>query len=356
MVATIFGTRPEITKLAPLIPLIDAAFDHHVLFTSQHYSPNMAQLFFDELQVREPDTFLDLRTSAVDKLTAAVAEELKRLRPRAVVVYGDTNSTLAAGRAAREAGLPLAHIEAGLRCFDLSLPEERTRIEVDGISDLLLCPTELQVTYLRREGVPGRAEVVGNLIVDAVQRYLPSEKRRAATLRRLGVSPGKFAVATIHRQANVDTAPALKRSLECLRHDIPVVFPVHPRTRARMDEFGLKLPENVVGTEPLGYLEFLSLLAEAAVVLTDSGGLQEEAIVLGVPCLTLRTSTERWETVCAGGNFLVGTEPALVQSYVAMILDEALGLGERMRRAPNPYGENVAQKCLAALRDWLARL
>lgn len=336
-IVSIFGTRPEIIKMAPLIPLLDKEFEHKFLFTSQHYSESMMGVFFRELGVRAPDKFLDVNDSNLEKLQAAVQDELKNYSSEWVATYGDTNSTLAAARAAKLLGKKVIHIEAGLRAYDNRLPEEKNRVEIDGISSILLAPSELAKKQLEKEGITENVEVVGNLVADAVKFfYVPKPKKE------------RYVLVTAHRQENVDDLPRLSKILEALSQFPKVIFPVHPRTKKRIEEFGLHVPGNVELTGPASYKEFLSLLGGAQLVLTDSGGVQEEAISLNVPCLTLRESTERWETVEAGGNFLVGLEPLLIGAYARQISEGTLG--ERMRKAKNPYGENVSEKIIEILK------
>ena len=334
---SIFGTRPEIIKMAPLIPLLDKEFEHKFIFTSQHYSENMMDVFFRELGVRKPDNFLNVKDSNLDKLQTAIHKELRRHGAEWVITYGDTNSTLAAARAAKSLGKKVIHIEAGLRAYDSRLPEEKNRIEIDNISSTLLAPSLLAKKQLEEEGITENIYVVGNLVVDSVRKFYVPKPRKET-----------YVLVTAHRQENVDDLPRLSKILKALSQFPKVIFPVHPRTKKRLEEFSLHFPKNVELTDPVGYKEFLSLLGGAQLVLTDSGGVQEEAVVLKVPCLTLRESTERWETIEAGGNFLVGLEPLLIGAYAKQILDGTLG--KSMGEAKNPYGENVSEKIIEILK------
>jgi len=336
-IISIFGTRPEIIKMAPLLPLLDNEFEHRFIFTSQHYSEDMMGIFFKELGVRAPDKFLEVKSSDMGKLENAIRAELENEAASWVLVYGDTNSTYAAAKAAKSLGKKVIHLEAGLRAYDDRLPEERNRVETDKISNILFAPTELARKHLEKEGITKNVFVVGNLIVDAAKMF-PETKRE-----------GSHILVTAHRQENVDDLPRLKKILSALSQFPKVIFPVHPRTKKRIEEHGLEFPENVEFTHPVGYKEFLSLLKGADLVLTDSGGVQEEAIIFGVPCLTLRESTERWETIEAGGNFLVGLEPLLIGAYAKQILEG--DLGESMKNAKNPYGENVSEKIVRILKE-----
>ncbi|MEC7364391.1 MAG: UDP-N-acetylglucosamine 2-epimerase (non-hydrolyzing), partial [Actinomycetota bacterium] len=346
-VVTLCGTRPELIKLAPLVPLLSQRFDHQYLFTGQHYSPNMVQVFVDELDAPAPDRFLDVGSSAIDVLTAATTEALADFRPSLVLVYGDTNSTLAGARAARAAGMPVLHLEAGIRSFDLDMPEERNRVEVDSISTLRLAPTRLAAWFLQSlEGyVPSSCPVVGNLVVDALEHYRSRAGERPLPLGLSEAQP--YAVLTLHRQATVDVPEVFERLLpELASLPLSVVASVHPRTAARMAEFGLAWPSNVLALEPTGYLDFLRLLVGASIALTDSGGVQEEACCLSVPCVTLRPNTERMESVFIRANRLFDPE---TDRGLAAVADQALNEQALRRRGGNPFGDGRAAERVVAL-------
>jgi UDP-N-acetylglucosamine 2-epimerase len=327
------GNRPQFIKSAPLsVALRDAGIDEIVLHTGQHWDPAMSQVFFDELSIPEPAYRLDLRTPDVDAMTERISEVVEREQPDWVLVYGDTNTTAAGVRAA--GSVPVAHVEAGLRSFDLSMPEERNRIEVDRGSALLLTPDERSAKQLRSEGVAGRIEVVGDVMADATRIFAPIARRTIEPRN----SP--YAALTIHREAN--THPErLRRIADAINaSDRRYVFPVHPRTRRVLDEQGIVLGENVEAVEPLGYLEMLGLVAGAETVVTDSGGLQKEAYWLRVPCVTLRSNTEWIDTVDAGANTL--TEPEGLQA--------ALTAARFPEDAPALYGDaHAADRVAAAL-------
>ncbi|MEM4335726.1 MAG: UDP-N-acetylglucosamine 2-epimerase (non-hydrolyzing) [Candidatus Anstonellales archaeon] len=331
-ITTIIGTRPEIVKMAPLIPLLDKYFNHTLIFTSQHYSKDMVDVFFDELRIRRPDTFLKLKTSNIRKLELSTYQTLRKDTSQYIAVYGDTNSTLASARAAKRLGKKLIHFEAGLRSYDERMPEERNRVETDHRSDILFAPTELCRKQLAKEGIRKNVFVVGNLVVDACLKYS----------KRVKPHKGKYILVTAHRQENVDYPRRLMKILDALSQFPKVIYPIHPRTMKNIKKFQFKIPKNVKLIKPVGYLEFLSLLKGAQLVLTDSGGVQEEAITLHIPCLTLRESTERWETVINGGNFVVGLDPLLINFYAKQIIEG--DLGARMRRAKNPYGDGKTAK------------
>ena len=348
-IATVCGTRPELIKLAPLVPLLDERFDHHYLFTGQHYSPEMVRVFLDELQARPPDRFLDVEHSDISALQAPTQATLEALHPDVVLVYGDTNSTLAAARAARAVGAQLVHVEAGIRSFDRSMPEEDNRIEVDHLADLRLAPTGLAAWFLTAlEGYhPETCPAVGNTVVDAWSRHRPLAERRPVPAVIEGLEP--YAALTLHRQATVDSRAVLERTLaELAALPMNVLFPVHPRTRARMEAFGLSWPDNVVACEPMGYLDFCQVMGRATVLLTDSGGIQEEAISMGTPCVTLRPNTERMETVFLGVNRLF--DPAR-DIDLAGVVQEALERGGATDISP--YGSGHAAARVTAVLELL---
>ena len=311
-VLSIVGNRPQFIKAAPLsVALRERGIDEVTAHTGQHYDRELSQVFFEELELPEPAYRLGIGGLPHDEMLARmqprIAESLDAERPDWVLVFGDTTSTLAGARAAREAALPLAHVESGMRSGDWSMPEEHIRVEVDRISDLLLCPDERSARALREEQVPGSIEVVGDVMADASFRLAPVARQRSTILERLGLGPQRYAVATVHREANVRDE-RLRRIVDGLnRLDEPVVFPAHPRTRAALA--GIRLEDHVRLLEPLGYLDLAALASRARVILTDSGGLQKEAYWYGVPCVTLRPSTEWLDTVEAGANVLVDDDP-----------------------------------------------
>ena len=330
-VLTVVGNRPQFVKSAPLsVALREAEIEEIVVHTGQHWDPELSQVFFEELGLPEPAQRLDLRTAEIEALTPAVRAVVDAERPDAVLVLGDTNSTLAGARAAAAAGLPLAHVEAGLRSGDLSMPEERARIEVDGLASLLLCPDERSVATLAAEGVGGTALVVGDVMADATLRFAPIARERVPPPH----DPGTYVVATVHREANV-RPERLRRIVgrPLARVDEPVVFPAHPRTAAVLRAEGIPLAPNVELREPLGYLAFASAASQARVIATDSGGLQKEAYWYRVPCVTMRPSTEWVDTVEQGANVLVDDDPDAIE---AAVRDAAFpsGAPSALRRRP----------------------
>ena len=334
-VLSVVGNRPQFIKSGPVsVALRDAAIDEAVVHTGQHYDRELSEVFFDELGLSEPAYRLDLHTADPETMRPGIAAAIERERPDWVLVYGDTNSTLAGAEAADT--VPVAHVEAGLRSGDLSMPEERNRIAVDRIGALLLCPDERSRATLVAEGAAGRIEVVGDVMADACFRLAPVARERSTILDTLGLVPGEYVVATVHRAANVEP-DRLARIVDGLgRTAEHVIFPAHPRTRARLED----VPPNVRVVEPLGYLDMAALSSQARVIVTDSGGLQKEAYWYGVPCVTARPSTEWIDTVEVGANVLVDDDPALLARAVA----EARMPDE----LPSLYGDGAAAERVAA--------
>jgi UDP-GlcNAc3NAcA epimerase len=336
-VLSVVGNRPQFIKSGPVsVALRDAGIEEIVVHTGQHWDRELSDVFFEELRLPEPAYRLDLHTADPDAMRPAIAAALERERSDWGLVYGDTNSTLAGAQAAVAADVQVAHVEAGLRSGDLSMPEERNRIEVDRVGALLLCPDERSRTTLLAEGVGGRIEVVGDVMADACFRLAPIARTRSGILVRLGVEPGSYVVATIHREANV-RPERLARIVDGLgRIPEPVMFPAHPRTRSRLGDVNT----NVRVLEPLGYLDMAALCSQARVIVTDSGGLQKEAYWYGVPCVTARPSTEWIDTVEVGANVLVDDDPVRMAQAVA----SARMPDER----PPLYGDGAASSRVAA--------
>jgi UDP-N-acetylglucosamine 2-epimerase len=314
LVVTVVGARPQFIKAAPVAHALRAAGVEEVMVhTGQHYDDLMSRVFFEELAIPAPAFNLEVGSGPHGKQTgtmlAGLEERLLEHRPDWVLVYGDTNSTLAGALAAVKLGLRVAHVEAGLRSFNRSMPEEHNRVLTDHCADLLLCPTATAVEQLRREGLERGVHLVGDPMYDAVLENLPRARAREGVFEVLGLRARGYLLATVHRPSNADDPAVLRRVVDALESiGEPVVFPVHPRTRGRLtDTARLK---NVRLIEPVGYLDMLRLLGDARVVLTDSGGVQKEAYFLGVPCVTIRAETEWVETVDAGWNVLVGSDPA----------------------------------------------
>jgi UDP-GlcNAc3NAcA epimerase len=316
-VLSVVGNRPQFIKSAPLsVALREAGIGEVVVHTGQHYDRALSQVFFEELDLAEPAYRLDLRTADVAAMRAGIRAALDAERPDAVLVYGDTNSTLAGAEAAAETATPVAHVEAGLRSGDLEMPEERNRIAVDRIASLLLCPDERSRAILDGEGVDGTIEVVGDVMADACFTLAPIARERSRILARLDLPPEAYVLATIHRAANV-VEPRLSRILSGLGAVAdPVVLPAHPRTRTAVAAREAPPPPNVRLLEPLSYLDLSALAAQARAIVTDSGGLQKEAYWYGVPCVTPRPSTEWVDTVELGANTLVDDDPERLAAAV----------------------------------------
>jgi UDP-GlcNAc3NAcA epimerase len=335
-VLSVVGNRPQFIKSAPLsAALREAGIDEILLHTGQHYDPEMSELFFAELGLGEPRYRLGVQGPDPALMTPGIREAVAAEGPDWVLVYGDTNSTLAGAQAAGE--VPLAHVEAGLRSFDLAMPEERNRMAVDRLSTLLLCPDERSSQQLESEGVGGAREVVGDVMADANRLFAPIARERSEILSRLGVVAGRFLLVTVHREANVQPA-RLRRIVEGLdRLGEPIVFPAHPRTRAALARTA---PRHFSPIDPVGYLDFAALASQARLILTDSGGVQKEAYWYGVPCVTLRPSTEWVDTVEAGANVLVDADPDVIEKAVAAAQFPA--------GAPQLYGDGHASERIAA--------
>jgi UDP-N-acetylglucosamine 2-epimerase (non-hydrolysing) len=316
----VVGTRPNFVKTAPVIGALRARLPegrHAIVHTGQHYDRLMSEVFLEELGVPAPDHMLEVGSGSHATMTARTMERLEPVlaeeSPDLVVVPGDVNSTLAAVLVAVKMGIPVAHVESGLRSFDMTMPEEVNRIVADRFSELLFLHSEEAVGNLRAEGIADeRMHMVGNTMIDTLVA-LEGRFRAAGAAVKLGVDPGTYALVTLHRPALVD-GPLLPQTVEqlaALAREMPVVFPVHPRTRKMMENLSSEHP-GLALIEPLGYLDFLSLLADAGAVLTDSGGIQEETTYLGIPCFTLRDNTERPVTIRAGTNTLLGLDPAAI--------------------------------------------
>ena len=345
-VLSVVGNRPQFIKSAPLsVALREAAIDEVVLHTGQHYDRELSEVFFEELGLPEPAYRLGIgalpRDEMIERMRPGIAAAIAAERPDWVLVYGDTNSTLAGAQAGTAAHVPVAHVEAGLRSGDWSMPEERNRVETDRISQLLLCPDERSQAALAAEGVPGQAEIVGDVMADASLQLTPLARQRSDVLSRLGLEPGGYLVATIHREANV-FQPRLGRVVEGLnRLAEPLVFAAHPRTRSAIERERLELGSHIHLLGPQGYLDFAALASQARVIVTDSGGLQKEAYWYGIPCVTLRPSTEWVDTVEVGANRLVDDDPERLVAAVA----EARMPDER----PQLYGDGRAARRIASV-------
>ena len=340
-VLSVVGNRPQFIKSGPVSSAFRKAGIEEVgLHTGQHWDPELSGVFYEELGLPEPRYRLDLHTADAETMRPAIAAVLAQERPDWTLVFGDTNSTRAGAEASADTGSPVAHVEAGLRSGDLSMPEEHNRIAVDAMASLLLCPDERSRETLLAEGVRGRIDVVGDVMADACFELAPIARERSHILTEHGVEPGLYVVATIHRQANV-RPERLARIVDGLGR-IPerVLFPAHPRTHTVLGE----IPPNVEVLAPVGYLDMAALVSQARVLVTDSGGLQKEAYWYGVPCVTARPSTEWVDTVELGANLLVDDDPVKLAAAVAA----ARMPDER----PPLYGDgHAAERVAASLAD-----
>ena len=313
-VATVLGNRPQFVKAAAVSPLLRERHEEILVHTGQHHDNELSAVFFEELALPAPDHRLEIaggsNSSQLARMVAALAPLLEELQPDLVLLYGDTNSTLAAALAAADVGLAVVHVEAGMRSFDRRQPEERNRVLTDQLSALLCCSTAEAAAQLGREGVPGRAVVVGDVMVDVALATRERSLGRTDVLARYGVEPGGYVLATAHRAVNVDDPASLERLVALLEAVAePVVMPLHPRSLARLEQHHLhaRAAAAAILTPPLGYLEFAALLHQARAVMTDSGGVQKEAYLAGIPCVTLREQTI-WTT--AGGDTLAAQAAA----------------------------------------------
>ncbi|HOJ97020.1 MAG TPA: UDP-N-acetylglucosamine 2-epimerase (non-hydrolyzing), partial [Methanospirillum sp.] len=330
MISIIVGTRPEIIKMSPIIRECQRQnVDFSLLHTGQHYSYEMDQIFFEELNLPFPDYQLDAGSGShadqTGRIMCGIENVYEKERPDAVLVQGDTNTVLAGSLVAAKMGITLGHVEAGLRSYDRTMPEEVNRVVSDHLGDWLFAPTEKARENLLKEGIDdSKILVTGNTIVDAVFQNLEIARTRDNILQSLAVKPNEYFLVTAHRQENVDNPEKLQQILSALKTireqwNIPVIFPVHPRTRKMIDQFQ-KPVSGIYLTDPIGFFSFLHLESKARLVLTDSGGVQEECCILGVPCVTLRENTERPETVDVGANTVVGTEPGRILEGVKRML------------------------------------
>lgn len=338
-VVNVVGARPNFVKIAPIVAEMKRRRDHIqqiLVHTGQHYDDAMSEAFFRDLEIPEADINLGIGSGSHTQQSASIMlafePVLEREKPDWVVVTGDVNSTFACAFVASRCGIRVAHVEAGLRSFDRTMPEEFNRILTDQLSDLLLTPSADADDNLAREGIPkDRIVRVGNVMIDSLLRALPRTKS-SSVLERLNLEPREYAIVTMHRPSNVDDAVVLAeliKALETISEQLPVVIPLHPRTRANLSRFGINPSSKVRVIEPLGYLDFLALLSQARLALTDSGGIQEETTVLGIPCLTMRENTERPVTVTHGTNVIVGRDPQ-------RIIDEA-----RVALAKSPSADHT---------------
>ncbi len=349
-ILTVVGNRPQFIKAAAVSGLLREHHEEILVHTGQHYDDALSGVFFRELGLERPDRELEIgggsNTSQTARMLAALEPLLSEVEPDAVLVYGDTNSTLAGGLAGAQRRIPVVHVEAGMRSFERAMPEELNRVLTDHLSELLLCSSAAAAQNLAREAVGGRVAIVGDVMVDVALRRTQSAETDDGVMKRHGLQRGGYLLATAHRAGNVDPPERLALLVALLQKlSRPVVFPLHPRTRRRLLAAGLmeelKATDGIYLSEPLGYVEFGALLHNARAVVTDSGGVQKEAYLAGVPCITLRANTEWVETVEAGWNTLVDLDA-----------EAAVGALERKppEARPQLYGDgHAAERCVAAI-------
>ena len=338
-IASIVGARPQFIKAAPVSRALASNFKEVMIHTGQHYDYEMSDLFFEEMDMREPDFNLGVGGGSHGEQTGRMLIESEKviadLKPDCILVYGDTNSTLAGALVAAKVGIPLAHVEAGLRSYNRAMPEEVNRVLTDHVSSLLFCPTDAAVKNLEKEGITKGVHQVGDVMYDAHLHNLELVRNRLSLLSQLGVKKGEYALATVHRAGNTDNQNNMQSILNALGAlRTKVIFPVHPRTRRMINEWGNAINSNISLIEPLGPLDILQLQENASCILTDSGGMQKEAYLLGVRCITLREETEWVETVSTGWNKLAGVNAQSIQNLFEKWQPE----GER----PFLYGDGHA--------------
>lgn len=368
LIYLVAGARPNFMKIAPIVRALQAqsALSFKIIHTGQHYDRDMNDVFFEELGIPQPDVFMAAGGGSHAQQTAKIMvgfEELCMIeRPAAVLVVGDVNSTLACSIVAKKLNIPVAHVEAGLRSGDMSMPEEINRLVTDSISDWFFATEPAAVEHLKREGKPDSAvHYVGHVMVDNVlfqaeklTRADTSDFETAAFKAAAQKDGGRYGVVTMHRPSNVDDPIMFARiagALKEIASELPLIFPVHPRTRANIEKFGIDLGPNVTLAGPQAYMAFLNLWKDAAVVLTDSGGLQEETTALGVPCVTIRENTERPVTVDEGSNVLAGTDPEKIMLEARKVLR---GEGKQGRR-PQLWDGKAAERIVDVLARELAK-
>ncbi|MCL1594833.1 MAG: UDP-N-acetylglucosamine 2-epimerase (non-hydrolyzing) [Actinomycetia bacterium] len=341
-IAVVLGTRPEIIKLAGIVRALgDAAV---VIHTGQHYDASLSDVFFEQFGMRPPDHHIAIGGSTRGNQIGTAVSELdalfREIDPLGVVVQGDTNTVVAGALAANANEIPIAHVEAGLRSFDRAMPEEHNRVVADHLADVCLAPTEVSVANLTAENIPDeRVVLTGNTIVEAVERLMPSSDERRAIIAEAGVTRGAYVLATFHRPENVDDSDNLEKILtELAELSVPTVLPMHPRTVARVTEFGLEsLLAEITSVDPIGYREFLSLGAESSLVVSDSGGVQEEVSIYKRPLIVVRNSTERPEVL---GTFAELVEPGPgIRTIAESWLEDIEAVHTRLAGLPSPYGD-----------------
>lgn len=316
-IITIVGARPQFIKAAPVSKTLRTEHEEIIIHTGQHYDANMSDIFFNELKIPRPDYNLEIGSGSHGMMTGRMLEKLEEIylkeKPDFVLVYGDTNSTLAGALAASKLLIPVIHIEAGLRSFNKAMPEEQNRILTDHISDLLLVPTEDAIKNLTNEGIKKGIHNVGDVMYDAVLMFKEIAKSKSGLLKELDVNSGEYILTTIHRAENTNDINRLRNMIEALNESgEKIILPLHPRTKKFIEGYGLNFNENIKVIDPIGYLEMLMLEENSKMIVTDSGGVQKEAYFMGKPCITMRDETEWVETVACGWNVVVGTDKSKI--------------------------------------------
>jgi len=354
-IITILGTRPEITKLSPLLPLLDSHFNHKIIHTGQHYDHNMDRVFFEELNLRKPDYLLNVGSGSHAEMTAKMMIGIENIlleeKPDGVIVFADPNTPLAGALVASKLHLPLIHLEAGCRSFNKKMPEEINRIICDHCADLLLAPDNVASQNLLKEGLSSdKIRIVGSTAWQSSLRNLGIAREKSQILSKLCLDKKKYALLTIHRAENTvpEILPGLVNAMNKISERIPLIFPRHPRTKNAMEEQNLTFNENVKVIDPVGYLDMLALLDNASFVMTGSGGLQEEAAALNTPCLVIRNETEWTYLTAAGKNILISNEEEKILEKVNFLLDYPENL-ENMKNVRLDLNTNVAERILEVL-------
>jgi len=361
-VISVVGARPNFIKIAPIhkaFQPFNHIVDHKICHTGQHFDEKMSKIFFDELEMPRPDFYLGISGGSHAEQTARIMVEFEKIllqeSPHLIIVPGDVNSTLACSLTASKLGVPVAHVEAGLRSFDRTMPEEINRLITDALSDLLFVSEESGLEHLKKEGIDKKKIFfTGNVMIDSLEQYLP-KIQQSAILDELKLSAGNFILVTFHRPANVDD-PAYLTELTDFLNELSsfatVVFPIHPRTRIKLEENGLSdsFRKDILLLDPIGYTDFLHLTTNAKLVITDSGGIQEETTYLGIPCITVRNNTERPVTVIRGTNILAGTDLGKVRQAVKGIMDGKL----KRHQIPPLWDGKTAQRIVNIIVKYLS--
>ena len=360
-VISLVGARPNFIKIAPLhkaFRSLHPEIDHKICHTGQHFDENMSKIFFDELELPRPDFYLGISGGSHTSQTSRIMLELEKViqdeQPDLLIVPGDVNSTLAGSLVASKMGIPLAHVESGLRSFDRNMPEEINRMVTDILADYLFVSEESGLINLKKEGIPDeKVFFVGNIMIDSLVSYLPKAKE-SNILNSMGLEEGRYILGTFHRPSNVDARVHLEGLFDMLNElatERKLVFPIHPRTRKNMESFGLihTLHPNILLTDPIGYVDFLSLILHSELVITDSGGIQEETTWLGIPCITVRNNTERPITTKIGTNILAGTDFENVKKHAFHILSGNRPTG----KVPELWDGKTAERVVTIIHNQL---